>query len=93
LNARLSPFGTITALSLDTGQRRVQVSLALHGESAPIEIDVRRYDIERARTGDWLTVVDAVASREWVSAALHHFAVGQRFHISRKASMFLRLMA
>ena len=92
LNARLSPFGTITALSLDTAQRRAQFRLELCGEKEPLDVDVRKYDIERSAKGDWLTVVDAVASREWVTAALHHFAVGRRFHLSRKASMVLRFV-
>ena len=92
LNARLHSFGTITALSLDTAQRRARFRLSLRGEKGPLDVDVRRYDIEGSAKGDWLTVVDAVASREWVTAALHHFAVGRRVHISRKASTALRLV-
>jgi hypothetical protein len=93
LNARLDAFGEITDLSLDSAHRRAQVRLALRGERGPIDVDVRKYDIERADGGDWLTVVDAVASREWLTAALQHFAVGRRFHISRKAAIVLRLLA
>lgn len=92
LNARLSPFGTITNLTLDSAERRAQFRVALHGEIEPIDLDIRRYDIERAARGDWLTVVDAVASRQWVTAVLHHVAVGRRFHLSRKASLALRLI-
>jgi hypothetical protein len=91
LNARLDAFGEITDLSLDTANRRVRLRVALRGESQPIDVDVRKYDI--ADDGDFLTVVDAVASREWLTAALQQFAVGRRFPIPHQAAVALRLLA
>ena len=93
LNPRLSAFGEITDLSLDSSRRRARVRFALRGESDPIDINIRKYDIDHGDKGDWLIVVDAVASREWMTAALHQFVVGRRFHVSPKAGMALRLLA
>jgi hypothetical protein len=92
LNARLQAIGEITDLSLETGRRRAELHLALRGEAEPIHLEVRRYDLERIDGADWLTVVEAVASREWVSAALQQFAVGRRFPIPSKAATVLRLL-
>ena len=93
LNPRLSAFGEIANLSLDTARRRARVRFALRGESEPIDIDIRKYAIAHGDEGDWLIVGDAVASREWVTAAMHQFVVGRRFHVSPKAGMALRLLA
>jgi hypothetical protein len=93
LNTRLDAFGEITDLSLDAANRRARFRLALHGEREPIDVEVRGYCVERADEGDWLSVDDAVASRQWLTAALHQFVVGRRFHISRKAALVLRLFA
>jgi hypothetical protein len=91
LNAKLEAFGEITDLSLDTAHRRAQFRFVLRGEREPIDVDVRKYDV--ADDGDWLTVVDAVASREWLTAALQQFAIGRRFPIPHKAAVALRLLA
>ena len=91
LNTRVEPIGEITDLSLDTAHGRAQLRLALRGEQEAIDVDVREYHIERVNGRDYLTVVDAVASREWLTAALQ-FALGRRFNLSSKAAMALRLL-
>ena len=93
LNTRLGAFGEITELSLDTSRRSAQLRCILHGEVEPIDLDVRNYKIEHVDGDNWLTVVDAVASREWLTAALQQFVLGRRFHVSAKAGAALRLLA
>ena len=92
LNARLEAFGEVTDVSLDTRSRRAEVRLALRGEGMPIDVDVRKYDIERVGKGHCLTVVEALASREWMTAALQQFVVGRRFHLSPNAAAVARLL-
>jgi hypothetical protein len=92
LNTRLQAIGEIGDLSVDTAGRRAQLRLSLRGEPEEIHLDIRRYDVERTEAGDWLVVAEAVASREWVTAALQQFVVGRRFHIPSKAATVLRLL-
>jgi hypothetical protein len=92
LNVRLDAFGEVTEVSLDTSRRRAQARLVLRGEAVPISIDIRKYEIERVDGSDCFTIVAAIASREWLTAALHQFVVGRRFHISRKAAAVARLL-
>ena len=82
LNSRLSAIGKITDLTVDTAHRRAQLRMALRGEPGAIDVADLRYDIQHADGSDWLTLVDAVASREWLTAALKQFAVGRSFHLS-----------
>jgi hypothetical protein len=92
LNTRLEAYGEVTEVSLDTGRRRAQVRLALRGEAVPIKLDIRKYQIDHARGGDTLTIVEVIASREWVTAALQHFVVGRRFHLPTNAAAVARVL-
>ena len=93
LNHRLGAFGELTELTLDTTHRSATVRCALHGEREPVDLVVRKYRIEHVKGGAWLTIVDAVASRQWLTAMLKRFVVGQRLHVSTKAATALRLLA
>ena len=93
LNSRLSAIGKITDLSLDTGRRRAQVRMALRGEGEAIDVADLRYDIQHTDGSTWVTLVDAVTSREWLTAALKQFAVGRSFHLSPNGARVLRLLA
>ena len=92
LNSRLNAIGRITALSLDTAQRRVQLQMVLRGERGATDVADLRYDIHRADGVDWLTLVDATASREWMTAALKQFAVGQQISVPPNGARVLRLL-
>jgi hypothetical protein len=92
LNSRLSAIGKITDLSLDTADRRAQLRVALRGEPDAVDVADLRYDIHRAHGTDWLTLVDAVTSREWLTAALKQFALGRPVQISPNGARVLRLL-
>ena len=92
VNSRLGAIGKVTELSLDTADRRARLRVALRGEGGAIDVADLRYDIHRADGSDWLTLVDATASREWLTAALKQFVVGRPFHISPNGARVLRLL-
>jgi hypothetical protein len=92
LNARVKAIGEVTALSLDTDQRRARLSVTLRGEPDVVELDVRRYALDDVDGQSWLTLLEATASREWVEALLQNLAVGRRFRVSPHAAKALRLL-
>ena len=92
LNSRLSAIGKITGLTLDTAHRRAELRIALRGEQGRIDVAHLGYDIQHADGSDWLTLVDADASREWLTAALEQFAVGRSFRLSTNGARVLRLL-
>jgi hypothetical protein len=93
LDTRVGDFGDIIGLSLNTSDRSVHVRCALRGESEPIDVVLREYSVEQDDAGAWLTVGDATASREWLTAALRRFCVGRRFRVSSRTATALRLFA
>jgi hypothetical protein len=93
INARLRTVGEVTDLSLDTASRTLRLRMSLRGESAPVDIHVRQYDLQRSGDSVMLTLVDADSSREWLTAALGEFVVGRPISIPRKAGLAVRLLA
>ena len=93
INARFAAIGEVTAVALDTADRSIRLRVALRGESAPVDVHVRRYELEERDGQAWITILDAGASREWLDALLHRLAIGQRLPIPAKAAGVLRLLA
>jgi hypothetical protein len=92
VNTRFARIGQMTELSVDTKKRTIRVRLELKGEDEPIDIHVKKYSLERRSTRATLTIVDAVASRKWMTEAMKEFVIGQRFAIPQRAVAILKLL-
>lgn len=92
LNVHLEAVGEIVSLSVDGARRRARMAVALRGEREAIDVHVRKYQLERAQGRDWLTVVDADASRDWITGVMHQFVIGRRFDMSPRAAAVMRAL-
>jgi hypothetical protein len=91
-NTKFSEIGQMTELSVDTKKRAFRLRLELAGEAEPIDIHVRKYSLERRTERATLTIVDATASREWLTHVLQEFVVGHKFTIPDQAAAVLKLL-
>jgi hypothetical protein len=82
----------VTALSIDTKRQTVRAELQLSGEAERMEIYVRKYALRGKGDRAMLTIIDATASRRWVSAALREFVTGKTFPIPPQAATALKLL-
>lgn len=92
VNSRLRGIGEMTELSIDTKKRAFRVRLDLVGETRPIEIHVEKYELKQAGAATRLKVVEATASRPWLTEALQQFVVGRSFTIPARAGAVLKLL-
>lgn len=92
LNGKIRAFGEVTDLAFDTAEHAIDLRVALRGESEPVQIRVNKYDIEQTASGPLLTIVDATASREWLTAVLREFAMGHSWPIPSHAGLLPRLL-
>ena len=83
----------MTELSIDTKNKRVRVRLELVGEKEPIDVEVLRYSLKDKGEMTYITIEEVTSSREWLTAALREFVVGQDLAIPAKAGAALRLLA
>ncbi len=92
INAKLRSIGQMTELSIDTNNKRVHARLELLGEKEPIEIEILRYSLKEKGETTYITIEEATSSREWLTAALREFVVGQDLPIPAKAGAVLKLL-
>jgi hypothetical protein len=81
LNGKISRFGRVEALRLDTGARKASITVQLAGEANPITVEVEEYEVRRGPEGSWLRLKRLRASRPWLTSALEQYVVGQEFKL------------
>ncbi len=91
-NTKFGEIGEMTELSVDTKKRAFRVRLELAGETEPIEVHVKKYSLERRSERATLTILDATASRKWLTQVLQQFVVGHTFEIPDRAAAVLKLL-
>lgn len=91
-NAKLRSIGEMTELSIDTKTKRVRVRLELLGEKEPIDVEVLRYSLKEKGDTTYITIEEAISSREWLTVALREFIIGQDLAIPAKAGAILKLL-
>jgi hypothetical protein len=82
----------MTELSIDTKNKRIRVRLKLLGEKEPIDVEILRYRLKEKGETTYITIEDAISSREWLTVALREFVVGQDLPIPAKAGAVLKLL-
>jgi hypothetical protein len=92
INTKLRSIGEMTELSIDTKNKQVRVRLELLGEPEPIELQILRYSLKEKGETTYITIEEVISSREWLTAALREFVVGQDLAIPAKAGAVLKLL-
>ena len=93
INRRLNSIGEMTELSIDTKNKRICLRLELIGEKEPVEVEILRYNLKTEGDTTFIIIEEATASREWLTAALREFVVGQNITIPPKAAALLKLLS
>jgi len=92
INTKLRSIGQMTEFLIDTKNKRVRARVHLLGESEPIELEILRYSLKEKGETTYITIEEVTSSREWLTAALREFVVGQDFAIPAKAGAVLKLL-
>src|SRR5215831_8739460 len=70
LRPKLTRYGELEQLTLDTSARRLSGVIRLHGEPSSLVISEAHYDIKREGEDAFLVIHSVKASREWVQNLL-----------------------
>jgi hypothetical protein len=63
-------YGQMTSIQIDSTAKSIHLELELKGESAPLRIDVRRYELTTKAGETHLELGAIETSREWLNALL-----------------------
>lgn len=86
-------FGKIVELKLDSANKEIHLDILLKGESDPVTIHVKRYDILSEGGRHFIVAGDITVSREWMEALAREYVSGRRFEIPDTYSRALGMIA
>jgi len=82
-------------LSIDPEKKTVRFSVELKGEEGPIEVDVKKYELENREGKLFLVIHELSISKEWMNVLATQMIQGRLFEMSggqKKMLEVLRLL-
>lgn len=89
VNSRISRYGRVDRLKIDSQNRQIEVVCSLDGEVEPITVRVDRYAIHEENGKRFFEPQSLSCSRRWLERALEDYAVGRRVELPGWASAAL----
>lgn len=65
VSSYLKPYGELTKLDADWTKRNITITVALKGETSPITVDVKKFDVVERDGRVFIEIADLSVSREW----------------------------
>lgn len=90
--AVLKPYGTLTRLKLDTTARTIEADLELNGETQPVNVQVREYELRESAGRVTVVLKDIHTSREWLTTLMKNFVVDKEFTLPDSVMKFLPML-
>lgn len=66
-------YGNMTSIQIDSTAKSIHVELDLKGETAPLAIDVKSYELLTESGETLIEIGDIVTSREWLNILIADF--------------------
>jgi len=76
LKQSLKDYGEITHMDIDNDKKRIEMDLALKGDTEPLHVTINEYRIYEKDTFIYAELVDIVTSREWIDVLAKKHLVG-----------------
>ena len=90
--AVLKPYGTLTRLKLDTTARTIEADLELNGETQPVNVQVREYELRESEGRATVVLKDIHTSRDWLTTLMKNFVVDREFNLPDSVKKFLPML-
>lgn len=72
-NQKYKHYGKMTNIQIDSIARSIHVELDLKGESSPIQINVKSYELLGKSSETQIALGEIETSREWVNLLIHDY--------------------
>ncbi len=90
--AVLKPYGTLTRLKLDTAARTIEADVELNGETQPVNVQVREYELRESEGRATVVLKDIQTSRDWLTTLMKNFVVDREFKLPDSVKKFLPML-
>lgn len=88
-NNIIGRYGSVTALTIDSKRRRIEVVVQLNGEVSPIGVTIEKYQLQQENGTTYVEVLDSSCTRPWLQAVMRDHLSGRRFAVPGWASAAL----
>lgn len=89
LRERLSRYGELKSLAVDSRKRSIELVVRPHGEPDDVRVHVLRYSVLKQDGKCLLTIEESTASRTWMARLLEDYLHGRSFEIPPIAAAVL----
>lgn len=89
VNDKLSEYGEIVDVSIDTAVNRLTARALLKGEREAVTITVERYELESDGDERFIKLKKFTSSRSWLTQLLNKLLIDKRFKIPGAVSKLL----
>lgn len=89
VNDKLSAYGEIVDVSIDTAVSRLTARALLKGERDPVTVTVERYEIETEGEDRYIRLKTFSSSRTWLTQLLNKLLSDKRYKIPNAVSRLL----
>jgi len=88
-NRRHGAWGMMTALQIDTKNRKAILDLKLNGETQPLHVNVERFEISTAGGKTFIEITGINTSREWLTVLARDLLKGKKWEVPEAVSAVL----
>lgn len=81
LNNYLERYGRVDDLTIDSKRHRIDVTVTLNGEVAPVGVTIEKYLLEEQGGKKFVQVLESSATRPWLQAMMHDHLHRRRFEV------------
>ena len=81
INKQIEAFGVVTALTLDTQNRSIELDVMLEGELETLHVSVGKYEITGEAGSKRLRVSEISTSRQWINTLATKYLEGKSFDL------------
>ena len=85
----LQPYGQATSLRIDSSAKTVEVSLALKGETEPLQLQIKQYELIKEGEASYLIVKDIQTSKAWLTILAEQHLLNRRLALPPQAASAL----
>ncbi|MCX7069540.1 MAG: hypothetical protein NTW01_00900 [Gammaproteobacteria bacterium] len=89
VNDKLSAYGEIVDVTIDTAVNRLTARAMLKGERDPVTVTVERYEIESEGEERFIKLKTFTSSRSWLTQLLNKLLADKRYKIPTAVSKLL----
>ena len=92
LATKVAPYGELLDFQLHSNENRAFLKVLLRGEPDPVSLFIDEYRLRQGPAGTEVIILQARASRDWLSQLLQDFLINRPFPVPEKYAGYAKML-